>query len=95
MVSFDDKNENVAPCLFSSCIFKTNILLLPTSSLETVYGLDTMLSAEVSKRELLEDADIQSYLTFAPSSAIDGKANTSFRTPRCEVPCLFLLEILY
>ncbi|KAF9469794.1 hypothetical protein BDZ94DRAFT_1243274 [Collybia nuda] len=71
-----------APCLGSSCLLETSISLLPDGIKHSVLTADEILALEVSNMELISEEQILHFHAYPPSHAVDGRPDTSFRSPK-------------
>lgn len=73
------QRRGLAPCLGRSCVFETNIALLPTAIRHSCERAQDMLDMEEQNLRFLGDSKIH-YLSYPPSLAVDGKPDTPFRS---------------
>ncbi|KAH9951005.1 hypothetical protein B0H21DRAFT_720924 [Amylocystis lapponica] len=70
-----------AACTGSSCMFETNIQLLPDATSHTSNSVANILFLGDRNLENLGEAGKQHYVDHAPSHAVDTKASTWFQSP--------------
>ncbi|KAF8910152.1 hypothetical protein CPB84DRAFT_1672881 [Gymnopilus junonius] len=84
-----DNSISRAPChgLSRLCVFETSIKLLSDIGIESAMSAATeILKLEKNRYQQLGQAKKEHYLGFPPSSAVDGRYETAFRSP--ESKCL-------
>jgi hypothetical protein len=73
------QRRGLAPCLGRSCVFETNIALLPTAIRHSCERAQDMLDLEEQNLRVLGDNKTH-YLSYPPSLAVDGIPDTAFRS---------------